>query len=57
MIKSSRLEGAYPAPKPSEYAPRTTPRLSLGPAFIVLALVSFGLWWAIWVAFSPLIFG
>lgn len=57
MTKSSLVEGAYPARKPRESAPRTTPRLSLGPAFIVVSLLSLGLWWAIWIAVSSLVFG
>ncbi len=57
MIKNSLVEGAYPARKPRETAPRITPRLSLGPAFIVAALLSVGLWWVIWIAVSSLVFG
>ena len=57
MMKSSLVEGVYPARKPRETAPRTVPRLSLGPASIVLALLSVGLWWAIWAAVSSLFFG
>jgi hypothetical protein len=57
MLKSSRVEGAFPDRKSRETASRITPRLSLGPAFIVVALVSLGLWWAIWVAVSSLVFG
>ena len=57
MTKSSLVEGAYPARKPRESAPRTAPRLSLGSAFIVIALLSLGLWWAIWIAVSSLVFG
>ena len=57
MTKSSLVERAYPARKPRETTPRITPRLSLGPAVIVVALVSLGLWWAIWVSVSSLVFG
>ena len=57
MLKSSRVEGAFRDRKSRETASRITPRLSLGPAFIVVALVSLGLWWAIWVAVSSLVFG
>ena len=57
MNKSIFVEGVYPARKAREKAPRTPPRLSLAPAFIVMALLSFGLWWAIWVAVSSLVLG
>jgi hypothetical protein len=57
MTKSSLVEGAYPARKRRESAPYTAPGLGLGPAFIVAALLSLGLWWAIWVAVSSLVFG
>ncbi len=59
MIKNSLslFEGAYPARKPRESAPQPPPRLSLGPAFVVVVLLSLGLWWAIWVAVSSLVFG
>ena len=57
MIKSSLVEGAYPARKPREAMPRTSPRMSLAPAFIVVAALSLGVWWAIWVAVSSLFFG
>ena len=57
MIKSSLVEDAYPAWKPREAMPRTSPRMSLAPAFIVVALLSLGLWWAVWSAFSSLVFG
>jgi hypothetical protein len=57
MNKSSLVEGAYPARKPRESALRSAPRLSLGSAFIVIALLSLGLWWAIWTAVSSLVFG
>jgi hypothetical protein len=57
MTKNSLVEGAYPARKPRESASRTPPRLSLGSAFIVVALLSFGLWWAIWSAVSSLVYG
>ena len=55
MAKNILVERAYPARKPRESAPRTSPRLSLGPAFIVILLLSLGLWWAIWVAVSSLV--
>ncbi len=59
MIKNSLsfFEGAYPARKPRESARQPSPRLSLGPAFIVVALLSLGLWWGIWVAVSSLVIG
>jgi hypothetical protein len=57
MIKNSLVEGAYSARKPRESAPRTAPRLSLTSAFIVILLLSFGCWWAIWVAVSWLVSG
>jgi hypothetical protein len=57
MTKSSLVEGAYPARKPRESAPRNPPRLSLGSAFIVMGLLSLGLWWASWIAFSSLVCG
>ena len=57
MIKSSLVEDAYPAWKPREAMPRTSPRMSLAPAFIVVAALSLGVWWAIWVAVSSLAFG
>jgi hypothetical protein len=56
MTKNILVEGAYPARKPREFAPPTPPRMSLGPAFIVIALLSFGLWGAVWVAISSLVF-
>jgi hypothetical protein len=42
MLKSSLAEGAYPARKPREAMPRTSPRMNLAPAFIVVALLSLG---------------
>ena len=57
MAKNILVEGAYPARKPRELAPRTPARLSLGPASIVIALLSLGLWWAIWIAVSALVSG
>ena len=57
MTKNSFLEGAYPARKLSESAPRTPFRLSLGSAFIVILLLSLGLWWAIWSAATSLVSG
>jgi len=57
MTKSSLVEAAYPARKPREVIPRTSPRMSLAAAFIVVALLSLGLWWAVWSAFSSLVFG
>jgi hypothetical protein len=57
MIKDSFVERTYPARKPRELAPRTPPRLSLGSAFTVILLLSFGLWWAIWTAVSSLVSG
>ncbi len=57
MIKDSFVEGAYPARKPREAVPPTPPRLSPGSAFIVILLLSLGLWWAIWAAVSSLVFG
>jgi hypothetical protein len=57
MTKNSLAEGAYPARKPRESVSRTPSRLSPGPAFIGIALLSLGLWWAIWAAVSSLVFG
>lgn len=57
MNKSIFVEGVHPARKAREKAPRTFPRLSLAPAFIVMGLLSLGLWWAIWVAVSSLVVG
>jgi hypothetical protein len=57
MIKNSLVEDAYPARKPRESARRTSPRLSLSSAFIVILLLSLGSWWAIWVAVSSLVSG
>jgi hypothetical protein len=57
MTKSSLLKGGYPAWKAREAMPRTSPRMSLAPAFIVVALLSLGVWWTIWVAVSSLFFG
>ena len=57
MAKNILFEGAYPARKPRELAPQPLPRLSLGPASIVIALLSLGLWWAIWIAVSSLVSG
>lgn len=56
MAKSSFVEGAYPARKPREAASQSPSRLSLGSTFVVILLVSLGLWWAIWVAVSSLVF-
>ena len=57
MTKHILVDGAYPARKPREAMPRTSPRMSPGPAFTVVALLSLGLWWAIWAAVSSLVFG
>jgi hypothetical protein len=57
MAKNILVEGAYPARKPREAALWTPPRLSRGPAFIVILLLSLGSWWAIWVAVSSLVSG
>jgi hypothetical protein len=57
MTKSSRVEGAYSARKPRESALRSDPRLNLASAFIVILLLSVGLWWAIWTTVSSLVFG
>jgi hypothetical protein len=57
MPKNIFVEGAYPARRPHESAPRTTPRLSLGAGLTVILLLSLGLWWAIWTAVSSLVFG
>jgi hypothetical protein len=56
MIKGSFVERAYPARKPRESAALSSSRLSRGPAFIVILLLSLGLWWAIWIAVSSLVF-
>jgi hypothetical protein len=57
MTKSSLVEAAYPARRLREAMPRTSsPRMSLPAAFIVVALLSLGLWWAVWSAFSSLVF-
>jgi hypothetical protein len=50
MIKSSFVERAYPARKPRESALPSPSRLSRGSAFIVILLLSLGLWGAIWIA-------
>jgi hypothetical protein len=57
MTKNSLVEGAYPARKPRESASRTPSSLSLGSAFIVILLLSLGLWWAIWSSVSSLVYG
>jgi hypothetical protein len=57
MTKSSLVGGAYPARRPRESAWRDTPRLSVGPAFTVLLMLSLGLWWVISIAVSSLVFG
>jgi hypothetical protein len=57
MPKNSLVAGAYPARKPRELASRSPSRLSLGSAFVVILLMSLGLWWVIWVAVSSLVFG
>lgn len=56
MIKNSLVGSAYPVRKARESAPQTPPRLNPGPALIVSVLLSLGLWWAIWIAVSSLIF-
>lgn len=57
MAKNSLVEGIYPARKPRESAPRTPSRLSLGSAFMVILLLSLGLWCTIWIAISSLVSG
>jgi len=57
MTKHILVDGAYAARRPREAMPRTSPRMTPGPAFTVVALLSLGLWWAIWVAVSSLVFG
>ena len=57
MNKNIFVEGVYPVRKPREKAPVFPPRLSLGPTFIVMALLSLGFWWAIWIAVSSLVLG
>jgi hypothetical protein len=57
MAKNILVERAYPARKPRESALRTAPRLSLGPAFIIMLVLSFGLWWTIWIAIASLVSG
>lgn len=57
MIKDGLVKGIYPARKPLESVPPTPPRLSPGSAFIVILLLSLGLWWAIWAGVSSLVFG
>jgi hypothetical protein len=57
LSKNIIVEGVYPARKSREEVPRASPRLSLGPAFIVMTLLSIGLWWATWVAISSLVSG
>ena len=57
MAKNIFFEGTYPARKLRESALWTAPRLSRGPAFTVILLLSLGSWWAIWVAVSSLVSG
>jgi hypothetical protein len=57
MAKNILVEGVYPARKPRESAPRAAPRLSPGPAFIIMLALSVGLWWTIWIAISSLASG
>jgi len=57
MTKHTLVDGAYAARRPREAMPRTSPRMTSGPAFVVVTLLSLGLWWAIWVAVSSLVFG
>jgi hypothetical protein len=57
LNKNIFVEDVYPARKPREKTRETPPRLSLGPAFITMALLSLGLWWAVWMAVSSLVFG
>ena len=57
MTKHILVDGTYPARKPREAMPLTSPRMSPGPAFTVVALLSLGLWWAVWAAVSSLVFG
>ena len=57
MDKNIFVERAYPSRKLREAAPRTSPRLSLGPAMVVIMLLSLGLWWAIWSAATSLFSG
>lgn len=56
-MKNILAEGAHLARKSQESPPRSFPRLSPVSAFLVIVLLSFGLWWGIWAAFSSLIFG
>ena len=57
MTKNIFVEGAYSARKPHESAPGTPARMSLGPVFIAILLLSLGLWGAIWIAVSSFVFG
>jgi hypothetical protein len=58
MIKNILAEGAYPVRKPLEAMPRTrTSSRMTASGFIVILLLSLGLWWAVWSAFSSLVFG
>jgi hypothetical protein len=62
MTKHILVDAAYAARRPREAMSReamsrTSPRMSPGPAFTVVALLSLGLWWAIWAAVSSLVFG
>ena len=57
MNENIFVEDVYPARKPREKTRETPPRLSLGPAFIMMALLSLGLWSAVWMAVSSLVFG
>ena len=43
MTKHILVDGAYPARKPREAMPLTSPGMSPGPAFTVVALLSLGL--------------
>ncbi len=57
MIKNSLVGGAYPVRKAGKSAPQTSPLPRPRSGFIVAVLLSLGLWWAIWDAFSSFFFG
>jgi hypothetical protein len=57
MAKNILVERAYPARTLRESATPDAARLGLGSAFIVILLLSLGLWSAIWVTVASLVSG